>query len=171
MMIPQGDLRAGRRFSRDDADVVTLLSVVPALQVMGETDVAATYLVGRAVEPTAKSEIQRFGYRFQEFTSQYDSPVNRAAIAARFPVLWKLHNENWRGSITVKGDPRYRVGLRVGLDFPFCAHLDLQPNPGSFIGWYVEGVDHSMTWGGDYTTKLSLRFNQKHVPTIRGPLP
>lgn len=149
--IMPGDIRA-LKFSTTDADMVTAMTVAPAQATFGQTEIAALVQTGRSRRPTNASTIKRFGYRWYEFISQYDSVTAQALIESRFKVLWLMRNALTRAQITVKGDPKYRVGIRALL-----ATGGASPAT-QFKTWYVMSVQHNSNVTPDYTTTMELRY-------------
>jgi hypothetical protein len=138
---------------------------MPSLTQMGDVSIATGG--GVAVIPSDLKDntlaIARYGYRWQEFQSQYDGPDHPESVSARFPVLLQLHNSMWRCTLTVKGNPALRVGLSVALMVGGVHPMTRPQTKGALRAWYIESCSHRGGYGDDYTTELELRFPRDYV--------
>ena len=165
-VITQDQMRK-RKWERDDSGLKTCMSILLA-QAVGGTSTVLQGMQIAAIRNNLPSLIQQFGFRYFEFTSLFDPITTDASYlnATRLPVLLADANDLWRGEITVKGDPIYRVGMRVLLKGIRTAHPDLGlMNTPQGMGWYVTKVTHRAGWGSDYSTDLSLRFSSASLQT------
>ncbi len=149
--IEAADVRSSE-FWQTDEDLLTAITVIPALANCAVSEIAALLSTARSRVPVDKDTIQRFGYRWTSFVSQYDSVKAFQTLDKRFKALWLLHNTLTRGRVIVKGDAKFRVGQRYQLNFG-GANAATQ-----FRSWYVTNTDHNYQFGSDYTTTLELRY-------------
>ena len=175
--LDDGDVRKVS-FRQGDDDVVTALSIASPQMSAGDTQLAGLATMARARVGTNAS-IGIFGYRYAQFTSQYDA-LNAAVVTpataanpkgtsttdptqsvldARFPILWQLHNDIWYATFTLRGNAKWRVGQRLSTDISGAAAAT-QPLNGTRKLWYITQVQHSLQWGSDWVTTLTARFPQ-----------
>src|SRR5690606_18571259 len=108
--------------------------------------------------PTPNEEVQeqedQVGQSSTVSVGHVDTPSTRRQIA-RWALLndhWYQHNlEYLSGTIEMRGAPEIRVGYR----------LDLADRNMSF---YVEGVSHSWSYGGEMSTTLQVTRGQPNNP-------
>lgn len=96
------------------------------------------------------AHVQRYGYRYGEFTSNFD--ITPEAVAQRRKVLIFMHNNLWHGQALVKGNPFYRVGDRYLLD------IETNRPETSKQTWYASAVTHEYTFGDNWTTTLDVAY-------------
>ena len=167
-------------FGITDDDVITTLVVMPLIAQIGQLALASQHQFG---QPYTLNDvaIKRYGFRYQQFNSQWDTPQGAFAfsnIRARMGVLFEMHNDMHRAQLTVKGNARYRVGQRVVLQYADVngnvlwgpRSKSLLPASVSTGGggtstkqqvWYVSHVaheGHDDESATDWTTLLDLRF-------------
>jgi hypothetical protein len=79
------------------------------------------------------------------------------ALSARFPILWRLHNDLWTATFVMKGSTRWRAGQRLSTTLG-GAQPATTPLPGLEKYWYIMSVKNSLNWGSDWTTTVVARF-------------
>jgi hypothetical protein len=150
-----------RKFSRNDADLITAIGIMNH-NLTGASVAIANALQAGAIQTNEASLVAKYGFRYLEFTAEWVAPDAQASFmeATILPVLLAMHNDLWTAEITVKGDPRYRVGYRVTLAGIDVAHSDLSlMRTPRGMTWYITDVEHNGQYGSDYSTKLTLRFS------------
>lgn len=153
--------------SFNDQDITTLLSVYPVGGVAGKLSAStglgainastgfanvqdpSTGAIG-APKALTSAAIQRYGYRYGEFDSNWDI-TPESAEAKRKVVLFSL-NEVFRASLVIRGNSLARVGKRVVVPV-----ITSRPNT-TKATWYVQSVEHSWTFGQDWTTSCQLAY-------------
>lgn len=149
--ITPGDVRSDK-FIQSDEDMATVVSIQPCIAGMADTEVSSLLQIGAVRTPVDIKTLRHYGYRWFPFQSLYDSAVDISSIKARFKVLWLLKSSFWRAQIIVRGDSKYRAGIRVKLNIG-GANAATQ-----FKTWYVLSVAHTYQYGSDDTTTLELRY-------------
>lgn len=154
------------RFSQSDDDFVTVLSLMPNYIQVGDVKVSNVSVAAAAAKADLNKAIKRWGYRYQEFVAQY-LPIEEGVTAQQFiqnldksdfwKALWKLHNNYWTCSVTVRGHARYKVGDRAVLRVN-GANAQTRPAAGMERCWYVTNCRHIGGYGDAYKTELEMRF-------------
>lgn len=165
-------------FAMDDSTMVTFLSVFgnAGTQSLGTNGQNIQYFLGLFQEGSgflqnggmieaasaSAAHVSTFGYRYGQFESQWDLTLNEGA-QRRKVIVWSHNNLN-TASVTLRGRPYYRVGQRYNL------MLDGQRDDISNQPWYIASIEHSGTWGEDWTTTLELRYPPfvPATPTLAG---
>lgn len=154
-------------FYIDDTALVTMLSVWPSLLLQSAAlEASIDLLKGKQMQqmlPSATAtvaakpvpledvaDIQRYGVRYGQFTSFWDTDL--AAVQNRFKYLLLNHDSICFCDVMVRGRSIYHVGMRVTVVLP--AHRAEFTN----AEWYVTSVSHSGSFGSTWTTRLQLRY-------------
>ena len=151
------------KFRQSDENVITAMSILPAIQTLNNAQLTALGQVAQAHTPASLTTIQRFGFRYWPFTSLYDAvsdldPSNpNNVIQRRFAVLWLMKNNLWTCQITLKGTTAYRVGTRVNLATGGASSSTQMRN------WYISEIGQSFSYGDDWTTTLSLTYPDRQT--------
>jgi len=158
-------------FSQADDDVLTGISIQQPLITFGDFQ-PASFPVFSAPQHAATSTIQVYGYRCGKFVSQYDDPqayqltpsgvptpndATQNALAARYPILWQLHNNLWEATFVLKGNVKWRAGARLSTTLG-GSQAATRPQTGYSKEWYIMSVTHSLSFGADWTTTVKARF-------------
>lgn len=110
--------------------------------------------IGEAKSADA-AHVKRYGYRFTQFTSNWDVDFNESA--ARRKVVIFANNNLWHGQAILRGQPFFRAGdryrLKVETNRP---ETSMQP-------WYCRGYRHQIQADQDWTVALDLAY-----PPIQG---
>ena len=158
-------------FSQADDNVLTGISIQQPLITFGDFQ-PASFPVFSAPQHAATSTIQVYGYRCGKFVSQYDDPQayqltpsgvptpndpTQNALAARYPILWQLHNNLWEATFVLKGNVKWRAGARLSTTLG-GSQAATRPQTGYSKEWYIMSVAHSLSFGADWTTTVKARF-------------
>lgn len=90
---------------------------------------------------------RNYGFMFETKQKAYFHSGNTARTYAR-ALLGRERGRIFTGSVQVRGDAKYHVGD--------CVYLE-----GDAMYFYVLGVTHSLTYGGNYVTTLQLGYGRR----------
>lgn len=94
----------------------------------------------------------RFGMRPIQVNDIYDSNIEDL-IDAALTIFEKNAGFFFKGSITVKGSPRYKLGRTIEI-------------PEIKTTFYCHAIEHNFTWGEGWTTTLNLSFGRVDDTTM-----
>jgi hypothetical protein len=146
----------------NDDNLVTFVSCIPGRAVGTNANIAASkggFLPGTgfvngiaAASNASAAHINIYGYRYGQFTSMYDITYSDAQKRQKYVL--QAQNNLFSANAVVRGNAIFRVGQKYQFN------VDTGRPESTNAVWYVEGVSHSMTYGDDWTTTLSLRYPQ-----------
>lgn len=149
-------------FGFDDSSLITFMSIMPAAATQGLGGIVyakGSFLPGSGfVNGVAKAKnaseahVQTYGYRYGQFESPYDLGFDDAK--RRTKVVLTSVNSLYTASLTLRGNPGWRVGERYLVDIVTSRDQTTKKV------WYVESIQSQGTWGEDWTTSVELKYPQ-----------
>ena len=93
----------------------------------------------------------KYGLRPHQVTDIYATTPAKAYENA-WTWFQKFSNYWWKGSITVKGDAKYKIGQKGRIrDFALDINNEIKD-----FNFYIQGVSHNFSWGNSWTTTLTF---------------
>lgn len=136
-------------FTASEAEVVTRMDVTGWLWQGGSSSTAANKGVAYDV-----NKAKKYGIRTQQREVKF---LNSAELCLRYAQL-ELNRMNalvMKGSVTIIGRPELKLGYPVFIT-----------SRNAF--YYVTGIDHSFSFGGSFTTSLSLTAERNLIKNAEG---
>lgn len=93
--------------------------------------------------------IKRFGIRYQKMNLRYGNSSTQLRLIA-VAKMSKINGQAFTGSVSIPMRPELRLGYPVYIN-----HIDAY--------YYVTGINHSIAFGSNSTTTLSLEFRRDRV--------
>lgn len=138
--------------TQSEAEVVTRVDVKGHL---GNEALSTSVIRGIAIDEEAA---QRYGLRQQNRSVPFLHDKESCSIYAK-AELARMNALATRGSVTITGRPELRLGYPVYI-----------PSKDAF--YYIKGIDHSFSFGGTFTTTLTLATERRRVIDANGnPIP
>ena len=96
-----------------------------------------------------------YGYSEQRIDRAF---IHSEGVAKQYcqALLSRQKSRTLSGSVTVRGDSKYKVGDCVFLE-------------DSFLYFYIVGISHSFSYGSNYTTTLTLEYARRPDEFISNP--
>lgn len=93
----------------------------------------------------------RFGLRPMTINDIYSDSFSRFYESA-WSLFQKYANYWWKGTFTVKGDSKYKIGQKGKIrDFAMDSNGNIKD-----FNFYIQAINHNYAWGSDWTTTISF---------------
>lgn len=139
-------------FSESESEVVTQLSIQGAYG--GNVD----YGFGPEITPftsvTDYHLLRQYGWRPHTYNSEFMGDLNRMFYHG-MDILDRLNSRRHQGTVNIPMRPELRLGFPVYLA------------PKDQI-WYIKGISHSIAFGGQATTTVTLTARRQKFCAIQG---
>lgn len=139
-------------FSESESEVVTQLSLIGNYG--GTVDYGLPQEVTPASSVTDYHLLRKYGWRSRPYNAEYTTSPHLMFLHG-LDVLDRINSKRYRGSVTIPYRPELRLGFPI-----YIAPKDQI--------WYVNGISHSISFGGQATTTLQLTAKRQKFVAPKG---
>jgi len=138
--------------SESEAEVVTQIQLQGNMN--GAVDYGSTEETTPFTSVTDYHLLRKYGWRSQPYNSEFmASPIQMFYVG--LDLLDRLNAKRFRANITIPHRPELRLGFPI-----YLAPKDQV--------WYIQGINHNVTFGGRATTTLSLTAKRTKFVAPKG---